>query len=276
MPSIFDVAKHFDDTSVVDAYTLAPLWKAQFASFMEAAPDGTTAQRRTMSLAPGLNIPARQVIMLQDGAWIVGNGNIDTFYDQAIRQSYWIKKATELFTICTPAQAALDTSTVTAYGHRAYLKDTVNVSTDAEYDPFWEIFFSRAETVLPGYFLKSGTAYYRVRSAKVAAEGMINAGSDSLDDGARVAVAITQNSAYDPVTDSYAAGTTNTYGLLFDRYKDYEFRTEADRTNMAGDMTLVVAVSVAVNAIVTVGSQRWKVLTCTPELDGYALHIRRD
>ena len=40
----------------------------------------------------------------------VGNGNIDTFYDQAIRRILLDKKATELFTICTPAQAALDIS----------------------------------------------------------------------------------------------------------------------------------------------------------------------
>lgn len=276
MPSIFDVAKHFDDEQVYDAYTLAPLWKAQVSSFLEAAPDGSTAKRRTMSLAPGLAIPARQVIKLVEGNWVVGNGNTDSFYNQAIRQSFWLKKATDLFEILTPANAALAIAGVFAYGHRSYLKDTVNVISDSEYDPFWEIYFSTSETVQPGYFLKSGVDYYRVRSAKVAEEGMINAASDSLDAGARVAATFTRTSAYNPITDTYSAATVNTFGILFDRYKDYELKTEADRLNLAGDRTLVIGVSgVPVGAAATINSEAWKVLNVTPELDGWALHIRK-
>ena len=62
MPSLFDVAGHFDDVACVDSYTGAALFNAQFSSFIESSPDGSTTQKRTLSLAPTLTIPARRCI----------------------------------------------------------------------------------------------------------------------------------------------------------------------------------------------------------------------
>ena len=278
MPSIFDVATHFDDTPVTDAYTSAALYLGQFATFLEASPDGNTSQRRTMSLAPGLTIPTRRVIQAQSETHIVGYGTVDTFFGEIIRQAFWLKRATGLFIIRTPAQAALNAGGSTAYGHLDYLKDVVNTNTDSEYDPFWDIFFAPVEGVIKGTFLEYSGTLYRVRSTHVGIEDLTDAASDQLDSGARVSVTFTSTGAYDPILDTMAAGSVTTTGILLDRYQFYELRTEADQLMKAGDKTLVVAAS-AVTPVVgkplTISGAQWRIEQVTPEQDGYALHIRR-
>ena len=104
MPSIYDVACHFDDIQATDSYTGATLFKAQYSSFNEAAKDGTITKRRTMSVRPGTILPARRAVNFLSETWIIGDGNSDGIYGTAIRTAYWMKKSTGLANLLTPAQ----------------------------------------------------------------------------------------------------------------------------------------------------------------------------
>ena len=278
MVDIYAVANHFDDIAITDAYSGAALYYGQFSSFLESSPDGSTSQRRTLSLAPGLTLPARKVISALSEIWIVGLGNVDGIYGQPIRQSFWMKKASGSYTILTPGQAALNSAGTTAYGHALSLKDTVNGVSDAEYDPFYNFYFSTTEPVAKGSILKSGSTYYYVRATNDGLSGLIEAGTDELDSGAYQSVTFTLTGAYNPVTDVYAAGSTTTGAILMDRYMLYQKRTETDSQNLAGDMSLLVATSAvtpAVGKTVTISSRTWKILAVTAEQDAWLLHIRR-
>lgn len=278
MPSIYDVANHYDDIAVTDGYSGAALFNAQFSSFMEASPDGSTSQRRTLSMAPGLSIPSRGVISALNERWIVGTGNVDGIYGQAIRQSFWMKKTTGLYGVMLPGVAALGGAGTSAYGHKIYLKDTVNGVSDSEYDPFYNFYFHPSEATAKGSILKSGSTYYYVRSTNLGISGLVEAGSDELDTGAYQTVTFSSTGAYDPVTDAYAAGATVTSGLLMDRYMLYQQKTEADLKSMSGDMSLLVSTSVitpVVGKLVILSSRSWKILAVTAEQDAWLLHIRR-
>ena len=278
MPNLFDVANHFDDIAVTDGYTGASLFKAQFSTFNGASPDGSTSQRRVISMAPGLTLPLRGAITALEETSLVGLGTKDGIYGEAIRQSFWTKRITDTFEKLTPGEAALGTAGTSLYGHKSYLKDTVNSVTNSEYDPFWEIYFTPYENVSKGDFLKVGALYYRVRSAHLGVSGFTVAASDELDAGARVSVTFTGTGAYDPVSDTYATGTTTVYGLMLDRYKWYEQLTPADRQSLAGDMTLTVAISSITPVIgkdLTISSKPWKILNITAFSDAWELHIRR-
>jgi hypothetical protein len=278
MPSIYDIASHFDDIAITDGYTGAPLYYGQFSSFLESSPDGSTSQRRTLSLAPGLALPARKVITALSEQWIVGMGNVDGIYGMPIRQSFWMKKASGSYAILTPAQAALNSAGITAYGHKLYLKDTVNGASDSEYDPFYNFYFSTSEPVTKGSILRFGTLYYYVRATNDGLDGLTEAGTDELDTGAYQSVTFTSTGAYNPVTDTYSAGSTATTGILMDRYMLYQKRTEADQQSLAGDMSLLVATSAVtpvVGKLVTISSRSWKILAVTAEQDAWLLHIRR-
>lgn len=278
MPSLFDVAQHFDDIPVLDGYSDAHLYYGQFSTFLEASPDGSTSQRRTLSLAPGLTLPPRKVVKLLNEPWLVGYGNVDGIFGSVIRQSFWMKKATDSVQVLTAGEAASGAVGVTAYAHKEYLKDIVNNLTDSEYDPFWDIFLSTSESVSKGTFLKAGQTLYRVRSAHTGKEGMVDAASDEIDAGAAVSATFSELGVYVPSTDSFSAGSVTTSGLLIDRYKFYELKTEADDKMVAGDMTLLVAtaaVTPLVGRKLTIGAQAWTVLAVTLEQDAWALHVRR-
>ena len=278
MVDIYAVATHFDDIAISDAYTDQPLFYAQLSTFLDASPDGSVAQRRVMSAAPGITLPVRRAIKAFGESWLVGAANVDGIYGEVIRQSFWTKKVSDTFNKLTPGEAALNLAGMSLLGHRSYLKDTVNGVTDAEYDPFWELFFVPYEEVKKGDFLRAGSTYYRVRSAHLEIDGLTNAACDELDQGASVSVTLHTAGVYDPVNDVYSGTTATVTALTFDRYKWYDQQTEADLKSMSGDMNLFIAVSSATPVVgdkVSIAAREWSVLAVTADSDAWACHIRR-
>lgn len=272
-------ARYFDTDTVTDGYTGALLFKAQFSSFEQAAPDGSFQRRRVVSVAPGIAPASRRVVTVQGMRWIMGELVTDAFKDKPIRQTSAAKEATDLFTLLTPAQAALRASGTPLYGHKQYLKDTVNSVTDSNYDPQYEVFFAITENLKAGYFLKSASQYLHIRSMQFANEGYWVAVSDELarNPASDAEVAVTFTGTYDPVTETRAAGTTTT-GIMLDMYKLYNFNTEADPRNQAGDMSLIVAKSAitpADNQTLTINGVSWRNIKFTSYHDAWNIQIRR-
>lgn len=274
-----NAARYFDNDTVTDGYTGAVLFKAQFSSFDGASPDGSFNRRRTVSVAPGILPAARRVVIVQGTRWIMGELVTDTFKDQPIRQTSAAKEVTDLFALLTPAQAALKSPGTTLYGHKQYLKDTVNSVTDSNYDPQYEVFFAITESLKAGYFLKSANQYLHIRSLQFANEGFWVAVSDELAmaPASDAEVTATFAGAYNPITETAAAGITTT-GVMLDMYKLYNFNTEADPRNQAGDMSLIVAKSAVTpsdNQIITIGGVKWRNIKFTSYHDAWNVQIRR-
>lgn len=274
-----NAARYFDTDTVTDGYTGAVLFKAQFSSYEGAAPDGSFQRRRVVSVAPGILPPTRRVVAVQGMRWIMGELVTDAFKDQAIRQTCAAKEATDLLSLLTPAQAALKSVGTSIYGHKQHLKDTVNSVTDSNYDPQYEVFFGITESLKAGYFLKSAKQYLHIRSLLYTNEGYWVAVSDELatNPATDAEVTATFAGAYNPVTETHAAGVTTT-GIMLDMYKLYNFNTEADPRNQAGDMSLIVAktaVTPADNQIITIGSVKWRNVKFTSYHDAWNVQIRR-
>jgi hypothetical protein len=272
-----NASRKFDTAPVYDAYSNALLFKAQVSTFLEAAPDGTTAKRRTLSLDPALTIPSHGGINVLNEVWVVGDGIKDEWRGSAIRTTYWMKFTSGLFSALTPGQACLGTSVTAQHAQRDYLKDTVNGVTNAEYDPFWRFYFSKNAVVLKGTFIRQGAVLYRVRTAHLALEGFLEAQCDELDVGVQ-SVTFTNSGVYDPVTDTYGAASIAVPAVLLDYYKVYDYKTAADPSNLAGDMALIVAkssVSPVVGQNIVVASESWRVIAAISDQDAWSLHIRR-
>ena len=272
-------ARYFDNDTVTDGYTGALLFKAQFSSYESAAPDGSFQRRRVVSVAPGILPATRRVVTVQGMHWIMGELVTDAFRDKPIRQTSAAKEATDLFTLLTPAQAALKSAGTSIYGHKQYLKDTVNSVTDSNYDPQYEVFFGITENLKAGCFLKSAQQYLHIRSLQYANEGYWVAVSDELATNPATDAEVTATFAgvYDPVTETHAAGVTTT-GIMLDMYKLYNFNTEADPRNQAGDMSLIVAKSAVTpkaDQLITIAGVNWKNIKFTPYFDAWNIQLRR-
>lgn len=269
-------AKYFDDTPVFDGYTGEYLWPCQFSSFNDANAVGSTSTRRILSIAPGYTIPPRRAIKVFDDVWLVGDGNPDSWKGAQIRQSFNMKKSNAEAAILTPAEACLAAAGTTAYAQQIYFKDTVNSLNNADYDPFWNFFLAPVETVEKGYFIRTGSKLYRVRSAYLPLEDLRIAQSDEVDAGPLDAVFATGE--YVPATDSFSAGTVSTKAILLDFSKLYENQTKASAAVAKGDMSALVpksALTPAVGKTVSVQSATWKILAVESELDCWLLHLRK-
>lgn len=275
MPEFIDVARHFDSEDVYDGYNPLgpPLFKGQFSTFVEAAPDGSTSNRRVLSLAPDLVVPPRKVIKLQNEVWVVGNGIVDMFQNVAIRTSYWMKKAYASFNVVTPAAACNGVPGTDMYGHRIFLKSTVNTITDSGYEPFWNLYFGVNEVFQEGTLLQdSYGTWYRCRVTYTSDEGFRMVEADQLP--APVPVTYGTSPVYNAELDVITASPATVQGFLVQGSKLYEFFSEHDEKYHAGDCTLITSVPLNVQATVTVSGRLWSVLDTQPTLDGYASHVR--
>lgn len=272
-----DAARYFDDTPVYDGYTGEYLWDCQFSSFNDANAVGSTSTRRILSIAPGLQLPERRVIKVFDDFWLVGDGNPDSWRGEVIRQSFNMKKATDIVNILTPAQACLEAAGVQAYVQKIYFKDQVNVSTDADYDPMWNVFVAPGEPVATGMFLRTQEGLLRVRSAYLPLEDLRIAQSDVVDWGpTRITF---QTGAYDPLADARSAGSYSTGAILIDFTKAFRYLARSSERVAAGDMNALVpklpAFTPEPGQLAEVDNQNWRVAGRSVEGDAWLLHLRR-
>lgn len=277
-----NAAKYFDTDSVYDAYSGDYLFKAQFSTFEGASPDGSFHRRRTVSVAPEVVAAPRRVVTVQGTTWIMGELIAEGFRDKPIRKSSSAKEVTGLYDLLTPGQAALrePTGIKQLYGHANYLKDTVNSLTDSAYDPQYEVTFAFPEVIQAGNFLRSLEHFLHIRTVQFANEGYWIATADEI------AAAPTQNSCevavvlsgtFNPVTESYGVGTSTT-GILLDMYKLYNFNTQADPRNQAGDMSLLVAktaITPLAGQTLEVAGEEWRNIKFTSYHDAWNIQIRR-
>lgn len=270
-----DVSRYFDTIETFDAYTRRLLYLTQPASFENGSVEGSTSKRRVLSMAPELVPPARRCVTLLGETWVVGDGSHDGLFNESLRQSFWMRKASALYTFQTPGQGALNTGGSMAYALREYLKDTVNASTDAEYDPQYLLSFAVGESVVKGGVVRTASELYHVRSVYLDLGGFKVAVCDDIA-GSAVS-AVFQGATYTPATDVWSGSTVTTGALLIEFVKLFEQRTPADSPYLAGDRVMLAATS-AVTPVpgqrVTAGGQLWEVLTVTAYSDAWLLHLR--
>jgi hypothetical protein len=217
----------------------------------------------------------RKVIKLHDEVWVVGAGIVDMFQNTAVRKSYWMKKAYASFNLSTPAEACNGVpGAVDAYGHRLFLKSTVNSVTDSGYEPFWNIYLGINELAGTGTFLRdSYNNWYRCRVTYDSDEGFRMVEADAVNPP--VAVVYDTNPVYNAETDTLVSTPATVQGFQLQASKLYRFHTNADTKFFAGDSTLVTSVPLPVESTVVVGGVRHEVLDSGPELDAFMSHLRR-
>lgn len=277
MPEIADVAKHYNDIPVTDGYSGAALFNAQLLPLSQVGSGGAILEHRVITVAPGTSIPSRRVVVALGEMVLIGSGVTEGIYGSALRVEYWTRRITDSFTKFTPGAAALAGSGTAFYGQKNYFKNT-SAQSSSELDSYWNVYANPGEALADGQILTVGSTYYRVRTTHADLAGYTIAECDELDSGARVSVAFNTTGTYDPVTDTYAGGTTTVYGILMDRYKWYDLLTPSDKPTLDGDMTLVVATSSITPVIgktVTIASRVWQILNVTAVSDAWEIHLRR-
>ena len=242
-----NAAKYFDRVSMADAYTgTAMPYKVQFSTFEETDPDGSVARRRTMSMAPGLTLPARRVASLLGEIWLLGEPSADAVFDKVIRQTVPMRRVTNLAQALTPGQMVAASTGLAIYGRLEQVKNTVDMATSSDYFPFFTLTLAGAEfknlnsdwAQVPGFFRIEDGTLFRCRTSYPAEDGMTVVEADLIDRYGLTQAQVTTG-AYDPVTDTFA-GTTSTFQtLVMPTHQLYRRKAEAEKFKPE-DLTVLV------------------------------------
>lgn len=242
-----NAAKYFDRVSMADAYTgTAMPYKVQFSTFDETDPDGSVARRRTMSMAPGLTLPARRVASLLGEIWLLGEPSADAVFDKVIRQTVPMRRVTNLAQALTPGQVVAASTGLAIYGRLEQVKNMVDTATSSDYFPFFTLTLAGADfknlnsgwAQVPGFFRIEDGTLFRCRTSYPAEDGMTVVEADLIDRYGLTQAQVTTG-AYDPVTDTFA-GTTSTFQtLVMPTHQLYRRKAEAEKFKPE-DLTVLV------------------------------------
>ncbi len=242
-----NAAKYFDRVSMADAYTgTAMPYKVQFSTFEETDPDGSVSRRRSMSLAPGLTLPARRVASLLGEIWLLGEPSADAVFDKVIRQTVPMRRVTNLAQALTPGQVVAASTGLAIYGRLEQVKNTVDTATSSDYFPFFTLALAGADfknlnsgwAQVPGFFRIEDGTLFRCRTSYPAEDGMTVVEADLIDRYGLTQAQVTTG-AYDPVTDTFA-GTTSTFQtLVMPTHQLYRRKAEAEKFKPE-DLTVLV------------------------------------
>ena len=242
-----NAAKYFDRVSMADAYTgTAMPYKVQFSTFEETDPDGSVARRRTLSMAPGLTLPARRVASLLGEIWLLGEPSADAVFDKVIRQTVPMRRVTNLAQALTPGQMVAASTGLAIYGRLEQVKNTVDMATSSDYFPFFTLTLAGTDfknlnsdwAQVPGFFRIEDGTLFRCRTSYPAEDGMTVVEADLIDRYGLTQAQVTTG-AYDPVTDTFA-GTTSTFQtLVMPTHQLYRRKAEAEKFKPE-DLTVLV------------------------------------
>jgi hypothetical protein len=238
-------ARYFDRLPMVDSYSPgSTLFKCQFDQYDDSKQDGSTVERRIMSVAPGTTIPTRRAIRGGGLDWIVGDLSPDFFKSTAIRHKYILHRSEGLSDICTPAQLLANTVGFSAHTSRTWVKG--NNETDESSGVFnvYNLYFAAGEPVTRLHIVKVGSSYYLVRETYGVTAGFHVAVCDELEPPVTETV-LYGSRTYDPVAETYTGATPSIKVLRVRWQSKFDYLSRGTEKFMSGD-DVVVALQSAI------------------------------
>jgi len=274
-----NAAKYFDRLEVRDAYSGRKLFRAQFDLFDDSERDAIGMLRRTLSVAPGTQMPARLAITAPEGYhWIVGaTDNMDTFGNEVIRDKYTLHRSSGLARVCTPAEVIAGAGGTEMHGGLAWIKDWREEAVSSRPYPYCEIYFAAGEPVEPDRYVVLGGRVFRIRSVYTSEAGFKVAEADDLQ-AALQPITYSGTLVYDPITDEETATPVAMTALVYRFSSHYQYDQASAEKMEPGDLNCVITkadVALAeVGRIVVYSGVTYRVISVEGEQDCWRLHIR--
>lgn len=271
-------AQYFDKVVCYDTFNPASYIMGQLDLFDDSRRDGPTVVRRILSTAPGIAIPARRTLTIDDEQWIVGMKETDSFRGSPIRDKHVLHRAQGPCTLASIAQA-LTTGGATSYASRMWVKDMKELATSSKLESFYNIYLSTYDTVPTESLIILGGKAHFIRNTLTSAAGFQIAEGDEVDAAAIVSGTFTPRT-FSPATDGYTDGTPITLNVLRLRFQDgYAYAAESSIKFVDGDIRAFIAKSLTptpkVSDTLTLPDGPWRVISSTDQGTSYSLHLRR-
>jgi hypothetical protein len=193
-------ASFFDNTPCYDGYTGLLAFKAQMSLYDGSKRDSEMTDRRHLSAAPGVQIPARRVIQIDDTRYIVGHAYSDHYRGQAIRQGLVAHEAKHLVQLRTLAEVCLAQPGFEAWSGKAFVKNLAFTEQTSLLPRQEHFHFSTTEPVGHAAVITLAGEHFLVREVEDGVAGTRVALADELP--GPVVISIILPGAYDPLTET--------------------------------------------------------------------------
>lgn len=274
---LLDAARRFDRTEFQDAYSGESLFFGQLDVFDDSRRDAYGVERRILSVAPGIRMPARRVICEpgRDEAWLVGTCQPDYFNGQEIRNKYVLHRADGLAYLKTPSQALAGDEGVRAYANAAWLKDAKQQDEASTAPGMYGVFLAKPESLALDTVILLGDQTFWVRGRYgSSAEFLVAEVEDVTGSLQAVQYGV---AVYDPVADSNSITPRSVQAFVLRWQALYQNTSEAALKAERGDRVVVVRKADVPAPKVgdkVVGAQPWTVRAIEGRGDVWALQVR--
>ena len=242
-----NIAKAFDKTPIVDAYTGAVLGKGQFDLFDDSRRDAYGVDRRILSTDPSVEVPARRVIRTENDVWLVGEFQPDFWRGKELRHKYVLHQAVGLATIRTLGERVRGEAGATAYASEMWVKDAKRVEDTALSASLFDLYFTTIEAIPTPALITLGGDEFLSTATHVTAGGFRVLRCERLGWSAH-AVATLRHVVFDPRLDIETETTTSVDVIDLPHQALYEMRSAAALEHQAGDRVLVLDSGLGVDA----------------------------
>ena len=274
---LFDAARRFDRTEFQDAYSGVVLFRGQLDVYDDSRRDAYGVERRILSVAPGVAMPARRVLCEpgRGEAWLVGACQPDYFEGHEIRNKYVLHRADGLAYLKTPGQALDGSDGVRAYANAAWLKDAKQQEESSTAPGMYVVFLANAEAAVPDTVIFLSDQIFWVRGRYGSAAEFLVAEVEEVTGGLQTVQY--GAAAYDPVKDTNVVAVKPLQAFVLRWQALYQNTSAAALAGEQGDKVVVVRkadVPAPKAGDKVTGEQPWVVRSVESRGDVWALRVR--
>lgn len=273
-----NVAKLFDRLTFADAYNLGTTFKGQMDVFDDSKRDGLTIERRIMSVAPAVVIPARRTVIADGITWLIGDSQRDYYKSEAIRHKYVVHQASELASVKTFEQAIANAAGTQAWAARTWIKSAKEIDISSDLTNVYDIYFARGETIPEKTLVYLGGRWHLVRTTYTSAAGLLVALVDELPEPV-VTSATLKDRVYVRSSDSYTETTVTVTAVRIHWQSFFEYPVRGAEKYKPGDVVLIIRKADGTpnaNDKITVAGESFNVVSVTDEGSVWSAHLRND
>jgi len=272
------VANKFNTMPVVDAYNPSIKFMAQFDPMSFSKIDGVSVRKRTISIAPSIQVPPRGCVSIDGQVYLTSTPAPDYWKGSVIRKTVVIQGTDGLAELRSIAGALRNDAPVTAHTALSFSRYLPEAADSSKYPPQYQLFLAGSESAPAESLIKLGTDWYLVKESYLSTSGLRIVMANVLAGPVFETINYTSKT-YVPTTDSYSSVVTQVKILRVKWQEHFNYLTKADESYQRGDIQVVLLKSAAPGAkasdTLNLSDGDWRILSVQDEGETLSLHMRR-
>ena len=278
---ISDTVSFFATQKIYDAYSGLWVFDGHFDVYDNSVRDSLTGGRRTVTIIPGADIPARRVISYETDIFIIGDHINDYHKNEILKKYLVLHPADGLASVGTSAQMLSGSGATDVYVGRSWRKSQKEEAESSEMFNLFNFYVAQGESGERNSLILLSGRYYRIQGFEDTTGGFSILVASELGADAVKTVSYTPASgAYDPASDAKSVSDPFNISAFVERYQtSYRYNTPSSVKYESGDIIATFLKSDVAdpetNDRVNISGLEYKLISAVDDLNGaWEAHLR--